>query len=331
MHNRLLRTTPTRHRHLACTLTSILAVGGLFCALQGSAQVAPSNAPRTFQLNPLPTTSTILPIGPGDLLDVEVFNTPELSGKHQVSPTGKIDIPGAGDIVVDGLSPLLAGAEIASQLKSSQVMLDPQVTVLVEDHASREVSVLGQVNRPGSYPLQGWPSLASALAAAGGVTDKAGSTITITHQSEPTKPLHLRMDSNGPDGDEAGIVLQNSDVVFVSEAGRVYVVGDVQRPGEFYISNGRPLNALEAIALAEGMKENARPESAAIIRATRDGAETIPINLKRIAKNLDHDPRLEPSDILVVPHSGFKEFELSVLPSLTGAAANAVALALVTR
>ena len=278
-----------------------------------------------------PKIASSLEIGPGDLVDVEIFNTPELSGKHQVSQTGKIRLAGTEDISIDGLTPLEAGAQIERVLKSAQLMLDPQVTVLIQEHASRQVSVLGEVNRPGSYQLQGWPSLASALAEAGGGTPRQGSVITITHRDDPDHPDVLRLDRPSPQSNPAAILLRNADVVSVSQVGLIYVVGDVAKPGQFSLTNGSALTALEALALAEGLKANARPDKASIIRNHGSTAETIPVNLSRVERNQSPDPALEPYDILVVPHSGFKEFELSVLPSLTGAAANAVALALVGR
>ena len=305
----------------------VLLLASSMSSAQSGAQ--PSNP--TFKLTPLPRSSNELQINPGDLLDIQVFNTPELSAKHLVSQSGKIRLTGTGDIEVQGMTPLEAGAEIERRLRSSEVMLNPQVTVLIQEHATRQISVLGEVNRPGTYPIQGWPSLANVLAAAGGVTPKEGSTITITHRNDPGHPETVRVSAGSPAGNDASLTLQSSDMVFVSQAGLIYVIGDVGKPGEFYIGNGRPLRALEAIALAEGLKENARPDKAAIIRTTATGAETIPVNLSRVQRNTALDPVLEPSDVLVVPHSGFKEFELSVLPSLTGAAANAVALALVSR
>ena len=318
---------------LSGMLTFVACLLHPLAGLQAFAQVpaVTSTSAPSPRLNPLPRISNTLQIGPGDLLDVEVFNTPELSGKQQVSQSGKIRLAGTGEIGVEGMTPLEAAAQIERRLKSGEVMLEPQVTVLVQEHANREVSVLGEVNRPGTYQLQGWPSLASAIAAAGGGSPKQGSTISITHRGDPDHPEVVRLDGSPSDRNQAGILLQASDVVVVSQAGLIYVVGDVTKPGQFSLTNGRPLTALEALAMAEGLKDNARPDKASIIRNHGQTAEMIPVNLSRVEKNLSPDPALEPFDILVVPHSGFKQFELSVLPSLTGAAANAIALALTNR
>ncbi len=316
--------SPRSFLALALVAASLAASGTSAQTPEGSDKPSP-------RLNALPQMSKTMQIGPGDLIDVEVFNTPELSGKHQVSQSGKIRIAGSGDIDVDGMSTLEAAAEIEHRLKSAELMLEPQVTVLVQEHASRQVSILGEVNHPGTYSLQGWPSLSSGLAAAGGVTPKEGSTIAITHRGDPGNPLIVRVTGTASDTSQAGILLRDSDVVTVSEAGQIYVVGDVTRPGEFFLRNGRPLTALEALAMAEGLKDNARPEKASIIRSHGRSAETIPVNLARVQRNEAPDLVLEPSDILVIPHSGYKQFQATVLPSLTGAAANALALALVNR
>ena len=282
-------------------------------------------------LIPRPTDPASLPIGPGDLVEVQVFHTPELSAKYRVSTDGTIRLLGADEVKVDGLSPSQASGEIERDLAKSQIMIDPQVTVFVDERAAREVSILGEVTRPGVYTLQGYPSLGSALAAAGGVTVREGSTITITHRNDPIHPDTIRVDNKNPSGSEPFFPLQSSDVVLVSQAGLIYVVGDVVHPGEFYMTNGRPMRALEALALAQGLKDNALPEKASIIRTTPAGAETISVNLVGVEKNRFPDPVLEPSDVLVIPHSGLRQFSSVALPSLTGAAMSAVALALVTR
>ena len=259
MHNLAFRNLSHR-----CVVAFALAAVSLAC-LGASAQSSDGSDKPSPRLNPLPQISRMMQIGPGDLIDVEVFNTPELSGKHQVSQSGKIRIAGSGDIDVDGMSTVEAAAEIEHRLKSAELMLDPQVTVLVQEHASRQISILGEVNRPGTYSLQGWPSLSNALAAAGGATPKQGSTISITHRNDPGNPVVVRVDGTASDARQAGILLRDADLVTVSEAGQIYVVGDVTKPGEFFLRNGRPLTALEALALAEGLKDNARPEKASII------------------------------------------------------------------
>jgi polysaccharide export outer membrane protein len=293
------------------------------------AQGTPASPPSVL-LVPRPSSATPLTIEPGDVISIQIFNTPELSASHRVGPDGAISLPGTGEIKMTGLTPVQAGSAIEKTLRDDQIMLDPHVSVSVTEYTTEGVTVLGEVKNPGTYPLLGPQSLYNALAAAGGVTPHEGSTITVTHPSDPEHPRIIRVDTSQSAADQQFALVQPGDVVLVSKAGVIYVIGDVTHPGEFYISNSQPLRALNAVALAEGLKETAAASHASIIRSTGDGAETIPVDLSKVSKNKALDPVLEPSDILVVPRSGFKQFVNVALPGLSVAAANAAALALIT-
>ena len=296
------------------------------------AQQVPSSPPsQAARLIPRLIAATPLSIDAGDLIDVQVFNTPELSASHRIGADGSIELPGTGPIKIAGLTPLEAGTLIEKRLRDAQIMLEPQVSVTVTEYTTEGITVLGEVKMPGTYPLLGRQSLYTALAAAGGVTPQEGSTITVTHRADPSNPEVIRVRSSSYAADERLTLVQPGDVVFVSQAGAIYVVGDVERPGQYFLSNGEPIRALNALALAQGLKESAAPNKASIIRRTDTGAQTIPVDLKLIQKNEALDPVLEPSDILVVPRSGVKTFLNATLPSASSAVVNAAALALIYR
>lgn len=282
---------------------------------------------------PLPANSaqTLIRIAAGDLIEVQVFNTPELSAKLRVSQDGLITLPDTGDIAVGGLTPLEAGAKIEKSLRDSQVMLDPHVTVLVTEYSTQGVSVLGEVRKPGTYLLLGRHSLYDALSAAGGVTPQLGSSIQITHQSDPTHPETVPVNSPNYSDLQRLTEVKAGDVVVVARAETIYVVGDVGHPGEYFIQNGQKLSVLNAIALAQGVNPTANATKASIVRQTATGAETLPVNLNRIAKNNAENLILRPSDVLVVPRSGAKSFLNVALPGITGAVAGSVATALILR
>ena len=117
-----------------------------------------------------PASATPLTIDSGDVINVQIFNTPELSANHRVGSDGEITLPGAGAVKVAGFTPLQAGSAIEKLLRDTQIMLDPHVTVTVTEYTTEGITVLGEVRNPGTYPLLGTQSLNSALAAAGGVT-----------------------------------------------------------------------------------------------------------------------------------------------------------------
>jgi polysaccharide export outer membrane protein len=270
-------------------------------------------------------------IAAGDLIDVQVFNTPELSAKVRVSQDGSIRLPDASEINVDGLTPLQAAATIEKRLRDSQIMLDPHVTVLVTEYSTQGISVLGEVRKPGTYLLLGQHSLYDALSAAGGVSQQLGSSIEITHQSDPARPETIPVDSPNYSALQRLTEVKPGDVVVVARAETIYVVGDVGHPGEYFIQNGQKLSILNALALAQGTNPTAKTSKASIVRKTADGAETIPVNLNRIAKDNGENLILRPADVLVVPRSGTKQFLNMALPGVTGAVAGSVAAALAVR
>ncbi len=288
--------------------------------------VSPSGVAESVPAN---SSQTLIRIAAGDLIDVQVFNTPELSSKLRVSQDGLITLPDTGDIKVAGLTAREAGAQIEKSLRDSQVMLDPHVTVLVTEYSTQGISVLGEVRKPGTYLLLGRHSLYDALSAAGGVTQQLGSSIQITHQSDPSHPETIPVNSPNYSDLQRLTEVKAGDVVVVARAETIYVVGDVAHPGEYFIQNGQKLSVLNAIALAQGLNPTARASKASIVRKTANGAETIPVNLNRIAQVNGENLILRPADVLVVPRSGAKAFLSLALPGVTGAVAGSVAAALI--
>lgn len=278
-----------------------------------------------------PSASSSLLISPGDLIMIDVFNTPELSGKFRVDQTGMVNLPQGGIVNLRGLTAFQAGQAIEKRLRDSQVMLDPHVNVFVQEYASQGVIVMGEVRSPGTYTLLGEHSLYGALAAAGGPTINEGSTIVVTHQADPEHKQVIPVDS--PDYSEAQRLtrVEPGDTVFVSRASVFYVVGNVGHPGAFTLPLGQPLKVLEAIALADGTQRATADSKASIIRTTPNGPQTIPIDIKKIYKNEAPDQQLQAMDVLVIPRSGAKAILDTALPLAASATINAVLAALIVR
>ena len=239
------------------TSVRILTATLLICA---GVLIAPGQKTGTATAQTGPVTAPVLHfrqegalrIGVGDLVQVTVFDTPELSAKLRVNADGTVELPVAGSTAVAGLTPQEAAEAIAKHLRDAQIMTDPRVTVTIADYATQEISVLGEVKNPGNYLLLGPHSLYNALSAAGGTTEKAGGDIMITHLADPQKPETITVDSPNYSQLQRLTNVTAGDVIFVSRAGSVYVVGDVARPGEFSMTGGKRLTVLEAIALAQG-------------------------------------------------------------------------------
>lgn len=309
---------------LRTSVTTAIVIGPLLiCLAQTTAAAA-----QTTKAAPVlhSRQEDALRIGVGDTVQVTVFDTPELSAKLYVNADGTVELPVAGNAPVSGKTPQEAAIEVAKRLKDAKIMIDPRVTVTITNYATQEISVLGEVKNPGNYLLLGPHTLYNALSAAGGTTEKAGGDIVITHLDDPQKPETIAVDSPKYSQVQRLTNVTAGDVIYVSHAGSVYVVGDVGRPGEFSMSGGKRLTVLEAIALAQGTNSDAALSHAAIIRKAEDGTKIIPVDLKRVAQTAEPDQVLVAEDIIVVPRSRGRAFVDATLPALTaGAAASAIA------
>jgi polysaccharide export outer membrane protein len=263
------------------------------------------------------------------MVQVTVFDTPELSAKLRVNADGTIELPVAGSTDVSGMTPQDAANAIVRHLKEAQIMTDPRVTVTIEDYATQQISVLGEVKNPGNYLLLGPHTLYNALSAAGGATEKAGADIVITHLADPQKPETIHVSSPNYSQFQGITNVTAGDVINVSRAVSVYVMGDVARPGEFTMAAGKRLTVLEAIALAQGTNSAASLSRVAIIRKTDGAARIIPVDLKRVAQKGEGDQVLTAEDIVVVPHSRGRAFVDATLPALTASAAGSAIAAMI--
>jgi polysaccharide biosynthesis/export protein len=276
-------------------------------------------APFAFgQQNAVDTAPPALRIFAGDLLAVDVFDTPELSAKLRVSEKGDIDLPVAGGIHVGGLTAEEAAASIEALLRGNDILKHPHVEVFIQEYATQGVSILGEVKNPGVYPNLGSHSLLDFISVAGGITPTAGKAVTITHKNDPGNPTIVQLD-NAPDvAVRAGVAILPGDTIMVSRSGIVYVVGDLVKPGGFLIETNQHLTALQAIALAQGANHTAGLNSTRLIRKTPNGPQETHVQLKRILAGKQPDLRLEDGDILFVPVSTGKVVAFQGITSTVG-------------
>jgi len=264
-------------------------------------------------------------IGAGDLLHITVYGAPDLATEARVSGAGTITMPLIGSVHVAGLSNDQAEQLIANRLRDGGLIRDPQVSVFEKEYASGGIAVMGEVQKPGIYNLFGERRLLDAISAAGGTTSRAGRAVTITHSSQPDKPIIVDLDYMHPYESPAGNVeVFLGDTVVVSRAGVVYVVGAVARPAGFVMENNEKLTVLQAVALAGGTKSTSSLKGAKILRRTPSGGiEEIPIPLNKILEAKAEDSYLKAEDVLFIPTSPGK-----VAAITTAQAAVAVATSL---
>lgn len=306
-----------------CFLSAILNfVPGVLRPLHGQ-NVSTVTANTDKNSSVAVTTAHPLQISAGDLLDVKVFDTPDLSGKLRVDEHGTIALPLAGDLNVTGLTAEQAGHAIERKLLDADILKDPQVSVSVLEYATQGVAVLGEVKNPGVYPLLGAHGVLDLISDAGGFTPNAGKAITVTHRADPDHPIIVNVESRPGSATAGNVDIRPGDTVMVSHAGIVYVVGDVGKPGGFLIENHDRLTVLQVIALAQGTNRTASLNHAKLIRNTVGGREELSIPLKKILANNVPDQLLTDGDILFVPTSGarsaLRDVE-NIMPSVASAA-----------
>jgi polysaccharide export outer membrane protein len=249
--------------------------------------------------------SSSLKVGAGDLVEVGVYNVPELTTKARVSSSGEIYLPLIDYVHVAGLTAEEAEGLIQKRLSDGGFVKNPHVTLFVDQYASQGASVLGEVSRPGVYPVPGPQRLFDLISAAGGFTEKAGRSITITHRDQPDKPVTVPLSRNVTDNPESNIAILPGDTIIVRKADLVYVVGDVGRPSGFLMDSGH-LTVLQAIALAGGTTRTANLGGARIIRRGTSGISETPVELKKILRAKAPDMTMQADDILFVPTSATK-------------------------
>ena len=202
-----------------------------------------------------------------------------------------------------GLSVEQAETLIAHKLTEKGLFNDPHVTVFEKEYATQGISMLGEVQKPGIYPLLGSRKLYDAISAAGGTTPKAGRYVLITRRNDPQHSVRVPLMTGAPESMENNVTVEPGDTVLVSKAGVVYVVGDVHQPGGFVMENDNGITVLQAIALAQGTNPTAALNAARLIRKTPEGREDVPLLLKKILTAKAPDLHLQPDDIVFVPGS----------------------------
>ncbi len=265
-------------------------------------------------------------IGPEDVLRIDVFQVPDLSGLTlRVANDGSITVPLLGRIKASGMT----ATELARQLEKDwgkNYLQNPNVTVFVQEFQAKPITVMGAVEKPGPYYLKGPRTLIEVLGMAGGLakrsTDYAGPDLYVTRQggfgdlqTAPgmrfVAPDKIRIDIQKllyANESDLNIPIKPLDIISISKAAFVYVTGrGVQKPGAFILEDRDKVTVFQALAMAEGTSQNAAKKNARIIRQEPNGTRIeIPVNLDKLMKGKAPDPVLAANDILFVPDSAQK-------------------------
>ncbi len=263
-------------------------------------------------------------IGANDLVGVSVYDAPELTRTVRVSSDGFITLPMVKrKLQASGLLPADLETSIAEALKEGGILVEPIVAVTLVEYHSRPISVIGAVKKPGTFQAAGSMKLLEALGRSEGLTADAGPEILLTRPvaGSPGKTLVTRIaireliDQAVP---ELNVELQGGEEIRVPEAKRIYVAGNVKKPGAFTVREGTPMTVMKALSLAEGVSPFSM-KIGYIFRPVEGGAKKeIPVELARIFKREVSDVALEPEDLLYVPENGRRRTTLGIAEKAAG-------------
>jgi polysaccharide export outer membrane protein len=264
-----------------------------------------------------------LTIGPGDLVQVKVLEAPELEQSARVTDAGALTLILGGPVYIAGLTPPEAAAAISRVLVDGHYLLTPHVSVVLQQTATQNVTIIGQVRSPGAYPIGTARGILDVLALAGGLTEVADRKVMIERHANKERVTFVVSNSASNALDES-VPVYPGDTVIVSKADVVYILGDVNRPGGIaMVTNDSRLSAVQALTLAGGTPPNAVPSKARLIRKQADGSRVeIPLQLSAMAKGKQPDIQLLPDDIVYVPFSYARNMAVGA-GSLVGATSSA--------
>ena len=251
-----------------------------------------------------PEPVQVVKFGVGDLVQVSVYNVPELATRARVSNAGDIYLPLIDYVHIEGLTQEEAQALIEKRLADGGFVRNPHVTVFVEEASSQGVTIMGDVARPGIYPNIGDHRLYTVISEAGGFSASASRKIAILRRDR-AEPIRIDLPRNLADDLSGNIEIQPGDTINVPKAPIIYVVGDVNRPSGLLIDNGQ-LTVLQALALAGGANRTAKLGASRIIRKGPGGMTETRVEIKKMLEAKTADVPLQADDILFIPVSGRK-------------------------
>jgi polysaccharide export outer membrane protein len=258
-------------------------------------------------------------VGPGDVLEISVFQAEDLTLTVRVRPDGTISYPLLGSLRVAGET--TGDLEIALARRLGETYLnEPQVSVFVRDYRAHPVAVLGEVNKPGVYYLSESRSVLGMLSEAGGLTKDAAPELQIRRKQEQDPgltQLTINLEKLLVEH-ERGLDLEvkRGDTLYVPKAGVVYVEGAVKKPGAYPLTGAATV--LKAVTLAGGLESTARKSGVQVLRAGSASTETVSVDFAEIRHNPSADVAVHDGDVVVVSSNPVKTVLLGFWRGVSG-------------
>lgn len=238
-------------------------------------------------------------VGGADVLAVTVYDNEDLNTVARISSEGTIIMPLIGRVKVAGLKVSAVVKQITA-MYANGYLVDPHVTVFVQEYRSSKATVLGEVNQPGLHELRGSISFLEVISKAGGFTHEAGNIATVKRQKNgqgmDPDVITINLKKLVEKGDlSLDIPIQNGDRIYVRKAPVFYVSGQVRKPDAYKLEQGTTI--IKAITLAGGFTEKAASAKVKIVRKVN--------NREEIRERVNMDALVQPEDVIVVPESFF--------------------------
>jgi polysaccharide biosynthesis/export protein len=296
------------YRFLHAGLIALLSLTAAHSHAETQKVAVADQAPAVQPADPTAALSAEDPknytLGPGDEIRIVVFQNPDLTLDTRVNENGTISYPLIGSVDVGGKPIIAAEKSIAAALKSGGFVQQPQVNILLMRIRGNQVSVLGEVNRPGRYPIETFNTRVSEmLANAGGIISGMGPSgggddkvILIGYRNgervRKEIDVHEMFMSEGSSND---MTVAAGDILYVPPAPLYYIYGETQKPGSFRIRDGMSIQ--QALAEAGGTTIRGTERGLKVYRKNGDGqVEAVRIN--------PNDP-VQPGDVIYVSESLF--------------------------
>ncbi len=269
------------------------------------------------------------PIGASDLVHLIVYDSPELTQSFRVDKQGNLNLPLLRTpLPAAGLLPDALRDEIATALRAQHLLVNPVVDVSVIEYRSRDVTIAGAVKTPTTIQEFGNLRVLGALSQAGGLLPEAGPEIIVEQANGSLQRLSVRelFDGLHP---QLNIPILAGAQIRVPQCERVFVVGNVKRPGAFPFQNLEDTTVLQLLALSGGLDSFSR-NKAYIYREQQGSAQKteIEIPLRRILDRKAQDVKLAANDILYIPTNGKLKASATVVNHVTGIGNTAVSAAI---
>ncbi len=252
----------------------------------------------SLNIFPSPAQADEYRLGVGDLVKIVVYEHDDLTTEDRITDSGTLSFPYLGEVTVGGLTKAEAAKRITTLLSAGKFIKDPQVSVRILQYREPKVSVLGQVNRPGRYPVEQYKTVLDALADAGGLSPLAEDQVVILRrEGDKTTKYQINLRTTIDTGNLRDLLtIQDGDIINVARAEQFYVYGAVQHSGVYRLEHN--MTMLQGLAVAGGLSPRGTDRGLIVRRfdIARNAVIEIPVNFQDTLYN---------NDVLVVKESLF--------------------------